>query len=342
MSHIVTARAPGKLVISGDYAVLEGAPAVVAAVDMVATVKITLANAVVHQLHNENTGQTLNFDGGFGIPIRWHSNPGAGGAMLEAALNIFLKAGYSTATVPAMRFSIDTQDFYANGKKKGIGSSAAVAVALTGALGILTRQKVGPDMALRVHREFQQDKGSGIDVISSWYGGVVCMTPGEKPQIEKLSWPTGLSVLAVGTGQPASTPAMLARLEAFREQDPTGYSECFTTLTEAAREVAGCWAKGELGPLLEQLGDYAQKLQALDTAAGIGIWSETHLRLAEAAAEAGVAYKPSGAGGGDFGLAFAKDQNAIDAFSQKAQSMGLGIEPPGWSETGLTTQPLNL
>jgi len=342
MTLIAKARAPGKLVVAGDYAVLEGAPAISAAVDLYAEVTVSLANAATHQLHIVNSGYTFAFDGGFGIPMRWHQDPGAAGALLSAALQVFLDAGLTTAALPCVRISIDTRDFFAQGSKKGIGSSAAVAVALTGALGVLTRSKIGIDTALQVHRSFQHDQGSGIDVLTSWEGGVICMQPGDTPTMEPLDWPEGMFVRPVPTGRPASTPAMLMRLEDFRAAQPAEYAARFTVLKDGAAAVAAAWVGESIATQLSALQDYAIALQLLDDVAGIGIWSEEHCVLRKIANRTGVIYKPSGAGGGDFGLAFAADAGVLEAFSAEAQAEGFREDVPGWSEMGLTTQPLNL
>jgi mevalonate kinase len=52
-------------------------------------------------------------------------------------------------------------------------------------------------------------------------------------------------------------------------------------------------------------------LGQLDEAAGIGIFSPVHERLRAIAVKHGAVYKPSGAGGGDFGIALT-DSPSVD------------------------------
>jgi phosphomevalonate kinase len=67
---------------------------------------------------------------------------------------------------------------------------------------------------------------------------------------------------------------------------------------------------------------------------GLPILSEEHRQLRRLAEESGAAYKPSGAGGGDFGLVFAADPEIVDAASRRATAAGffvidLLVDPSG-------------
>jgi phosphomevalonate kinase len=63
--------------------------------------------------------------------------------------------------------------------------------------------------------------------------------------------------------------------------------------------------------ILRSVADYDDALRALDSGAGIGIYTPAHQRLAEIADAAGAVYKVSGAGGGDFGIALADSADVI-------------------------------
>ena len=66
-----------------------------------------------------------------------------------------------------------------------------------------------------------------------------------------------------------------------------------------------------------------------------GIWSAAHKELLAVAQRAGVVYKPSGAGGGDYGLAFAIERERLAEFGERASAAGYSEAVPGWSDTGL-------
>jgi phosphomevalonate kinase len=66
--------------------------------------------------------------------------------------------------------------------------------------------------------------------------------------------------------------------------------------------------------LLECVHDYAGRLAALGKASGLDIVSAEHTDLLACAQQAGVVYKPCGAGGGDIGIALARDSAALNDF----------------------------
>jgi phosphomevalonate kinase len=68
--------------------------------------------------------------------------------------------------------------------------------------------------------------------------------------------------------------------------------------------------------------------------AGAGIVSEPHAELAALATSCGAAYKPSGAGGGDVGVAFARSRADLRRLARAAAARGyaaldLAIDPAG-------------
>ena len=165
--------APGKLVILGDYAVLDGSPAMVAAVDR-------RAQAAVNPSVESST-------------------------VVQAVFDTARSMGLS---VPS-GVEIDTSGFYeAGGEKLGIGSSAAVAVA-SAALVVRKKDKTCFQLALDGHRRAAGGVGSGIDVAASFYGGVIA-THAQPAELSflPLSIP-GFYMSVLYTNQSASTPQLV-------------------------------------------------------------------------------------------------------------------------------------
>jgi phosphomevalonate kinase len=336
----VTSRAPGKLILTGEYAVLEGAPALSAAVDLFAVVQLATAEVAGGVLHIVNTDERYAFDTAADGSLSWLEEPGDKGAMLEAVCRVLANAGQSENAARGCQISIDTRDFYvvepgAADRKKGIGSSGAVAVALAAAL--CGRVGIDPDpmIAMQAHREFQHKKGSGLDVMTSWHGGIIAMSGRDTQSVTCVSRPDGLLLLPVWTGVPTSTAAMLDRLERFAAESGAEYQGVFVRLCGAAGAAAKAFAT-DAGTFVAAVAQVAEALKHLDEAGGIGIWSEPHRELASLAAEAGVSYKPSGAGGGDYGIAFAVEESALESFRRQAVRAGYLCEGPGWSSEGLS------
>jgi phosphomevalonate kinase len=341
MSSVVVASAPGKLVLTGEYAVLENAPAVSAAVDLRATVEVQAAATQDSELYVANTGQRYRFQAG--AANSWLDDPGPYGALIDAAMHILRDRA---ALSKPLAISICTRDFYlpatdtsAAPVKKGIGSSAAVAVALTAALQTIAGETPDMELALATHHHFQGAQGSGVDVASSWFGGLISMLPGQPPtsvpRVEEMIWPQGLYVMPVCTGQAASTPAKLRLLSAYKAAAPEAYAKVFESLCAAASAAATAWKNASAQEICASIRQFSESLRQLDTAASLEIWSAPHLELAELVASADVVYKPSGAGGGDFGVAFSADAAQLKSFGERVVARGFEINAPGWSSEGM-------
>jgi phosphomevalonate kinase len=305
---MATASAPGKLVLCGEYAVLDGAPALVMAVDRRAVVRRVPAGA------------------------------GAGaepGGLLDAVRRVTAVADRALAV------DMDTAAFHHQGEhgvrtKLGLGSSAALAAALSRLLlpSNATKRAV-LESALAAHRQFQSGSGSGVDVAASVFGGVLCFRM-RNAEVERHRWPPGLSWSAWWSGVPARTSARLAAWSR------SGASSERGALAGSAEEVAAGWRAAETGTLLAAFERYTAALAAFDRRHELGIFTAGHADLVVAGTACGVVYKPCGAGGGDVGLAMAADDDALDRFAEAAAAQGftrlpVSIDPRGAELDGAIT-----
>ena len=364
MATLIEAQAPGKLVLAGEYAVLEGAPGLAVAVDVRAEARITSIPGPGNQLTIPDTGETFRFRWVPGSGPRWEGNsPGAFGLPLEACAEILTVRGLlpRASELPPCRIELSTAAFHEISKeghrvKLGLGSSAAIVVALTGALLRLAGGAPLPRQELiaiccEAHRRLQGGAGSGIDVATAVTGGVVAIEFSRQagpearvPQAHPVSWPRRLAMVAIWSGQSASTPAMLGRLRTFRERDTVRFSSHMERLGANAGRAVAAWQAEDLSALLSAIGGYESGLRQLDEAAGIGIFSPEHERLRAIALEHGAVYKPSGAGGGDFGIALTDShhvEHALRAAYGKAGFMTLAadLRAPGLTVRSTGTPP---
>ena len=301
----IHARAPGKLFLSGEYAVLLGAPAVACAVGRHVQASF-LSGAAAEDPE----------------AARWRL----------AAREILLRHGLDPA--PAGRaLEIDSSALYSDGGiKLGFGSSAAVAVAVTGLL--LAAQ--GQDrrsrtinrlrIADQLHRALQGPGGSGVDVAASLHGGVIAV---EGDRVESLHWPEGLHCEVIFTGRDADTAHAIGR---FQEALQGGEGVQFTALFAAAEAARRAWNRSPEA-IVAAVQEYAAAWRKLDRSAGLGVFSPEHLRLDSLARAADCVYKPSGSGGGDCGLAFSTDRGKLLALREAVrkagfppQAVNLGVE----------------
>ena len=252
------------------------------------------------------------------FPARAASYPEAA-RWRKAAQDTLRRNGLDPA--PArLGLEIDSRALYSDGGiKLGFGSSAAVAVAVAGLLLAEQRSPAAADAGLRLagelHRALQGPQGSGVDVAASFYGGVLAVQEG---RVEPLNWPPGLCCGVVFTGRSADTATAIAR---FHEAANASNAAPLNNLCVAARLVRDAWGE-DAGAALAALEEYALAWRTLDDSARLGVFSLEHQRLHELARAAGCVYKPSGAGGGDCGLAFSTDPEKPQAFLDSARAAG--------------------
>ena len=272
-----SASAPGKIVLSGEYAVLYGAPAICMAVQRRAMVTI-------------------------------RDNPGAGGSISTPGY----AGGDAAAIIDAVHaqarhgrdFELDTRAFSEHGKKIGLGSSAALVVALVAALG---NSNDVFSAALEAHREFQGGSGSGVDVAAAVHGGLIEYEM-QSRNVRSLSWPGDLAMRVLWTGVAASTSDRLDRLAASRQRPSRA------ALAESAARMATAWRTGEAGGILAGYAGYIDALRQFSLDHDLGIFDAGHDELTDAARARNLVYKPAGAGGGDIGALFGQDPAALDTF----------------------------
>ncbi len=349
----VVASAPGKLVLLGEYAVLEGAPALVMAVNRRARVRIAAQAAGVCEVNAPDLGithQALRL-GDDGLPD-WGADTETA-KRLKLVDQILRGLARESLSLPAgrgFRLTLDTAEFFDADSvarpKLGLGSSAALTVALASALAVFAgrgavtaNRKVWIDKLLALHRDFQDGRGSGVDVAASLVGGLLSYRlrgDNQGPYFEPLDWRfMGLKHLSVWSGRAASTSDLLAQLSHWRESHDADYRahmQALTTIAEAARQAVIDQRGDEL---LKCTASYAEALHAFSDNTGLNIFSPEHQQLTKIAAQSGVCYKSCGAGGGDFGIALCLDTERLNDARKRITAAGFRCLPLACDEQGL-------
>lgn len=341
---MLTARAPGKLLVFGEYAVLDGAPALVQAIDRQAQVRLRWHDAAMHQVRALPIApepSRFRFDPNG--RVHWQSSEGAPAlAYVEALLNALgpLPGGADRC----LDIELDTRDFFDAGAahKLGLGSSAALTVALASAWTALAEgqggSRPGLDRLVELHRGLQDGRGSGVDVAASVAGGLVVYRNGDVASASRIMPPPGLDWMWIWLGKSASTSEFLAGMAHYRSQRADHYRQRIETMTALAEAGVRALSRGDSNGLLAIIDGYGQAMVQLGDSAGLPIWTDDHRRLALWAERLGVAFKPSGAGGGDIALAAGSDVEALAALARQAQSSGYRVLPLAPAETGLQLQ----
>lgn len=342
----VRATAPGKLILIGEYAVLEGAPALVAATNHRAVVSCRPQPAGPSVSAPEIGIADLPFRIDAAGKVVMENGTSQETAHLLRFFTAAIEEGLAQEWLPspealACNFHLDTSQFFLKrqGSKLGLGSSAALTVSLSAALIALAGEKdfrdaeVREDLfakALSCHRRAQGNLGSGIDVAASTFGGMLrFQPPGDRsstlPWIEEIELPAGLFLLVVYSGWPASTRKLVEQVRRYQARDSQGYRRIIDEMSEQAFDAAHLLMGQEVGDFLDLIPAYCRAMQRLGDASDAPIVSEEHLKLRAIAEECGAAYKPSGAGGGDLGIAFAASEQCLRETGERMEAQGFEL-----------------
>ena len=295
--------AAGKLFFAGEYGVLHGGTAVVAAVD-----RRVLAHFV---------------------PGAAPSSP----VVAEACAAVEAHARATGATLPAGAPVIDSAALSEDGRKLGLGSSAAVAAAAVATL----QEAAGVDveaerwlvfvLAERAHRAAQGGRGSGADVAAAVFGGVLAYTRPEvgAPTARALLPPAGITPVVVSTGTPSGTVDLVRAVERLAARDPGAHARRLREIRQAADSFLAAYESDHAPALVRAVAAAHAALGALGRDADQPIVTPALEAASALAGELGGAAKPSGAGGGDVGVAFFPDPESAQRFRARADGRGLRI-----------------
>lgn len=339
------ASAPGKILIAGEYAVLDGHPALIMAIGVRARAEIA-------------SGSPPQSD------------------FLAAAAEVIAEecGADSTAAENARRIVVDTAEFSMGGAKLGLGSSAAatvaaIACALFSKKGRISRPKIPitmcpthmragascgtPDcervfaLARLAHARAQKKRGaagSGADIAAATFGGTLVYqskhagsttsaADAESPTVRPWTIPADLTFVPVWTHKPASTARLVAQVAAARAANPAAADRALDGIAGVAHQLIAARAAPEAIAAIAAGNDACANLAAA-TLAPLVI--PAHQAIAKLAQQVGGAAKPTGAGGGDIALCALPDPDAAARFRALAADAGLLVIDAGIDSRGVT------
>ncbi len=297
----LSVSAPGKAFLIGEYAVLEGAPAYVTAVDV---------RAVAHDATAER--------------------PAASSAVVHCAHARVAQFLEGRGVAPGESPAVETGGFTLGPRKLGLGSSAAVAAAVVGyhlarsGLDVSSPEVRTQALALAhaAHSEAQGGNGSGADVATAVHGGTIRFVD---RKVEPIALPGWLALGFVDAGAPAATSSFVHAVKSAQQRDPSRWRAAMTMLREAAvafGEALSQPDRGGFAALRSAVELHVRGLRALQAVAEVPIITDAIAGIVELCAQANVAAKPSGAGGGDLVVLFAPDRGAIDRLAESLRQVG--------------------
>jgi len=305
----VSSFIPGKLILLGEYAVLEGAPAIVSAVNKFAKIEIKESN----DNHFYISAPNLNL-----IDIKFQKGINKSQKkQLKLFLNIFSFILKKNNSLIPCKITIDTDDFYfENSKQKiGLGSSAAMTFGLIESIYKFNKFRIADkndlfQIALQAHFEAQGKTGSGIDIAASAFGGVGIYSKIEKNlSFKHIKLPEDLYVIPIWTGYSTSTPQFVSKTNQLKQKKLKIYTQIMQELSELSTQGCEFILNDDTLSFLNVVNEYFESLDTLGKSAEIPIISDIHKKIAGIVKICNGFYKPSGAGGSDIGIAFTNDKD---------------------------------
>lgn len=359
----VTIKVPGKLMIAGEYAVL----------DQYQRTVVMAADRYMHAViqDSEENRLTLTTFGLKNLPWRYDAfavqidSADERIRFVHEAMTVALSY-LSEQEIELTPFSLELSselDDEASGIKYGLGSSAASVTAAVSA--ILHRflpeapaEELVFKLAAIAHVKVQ-GSGSGADVAASSFGGWLAYSSFqaewlleelEKKQtlsrlvkknwqylkVEKLEFPDDLHLCVGWTGTAASTRELVAKVREMKYADHAAYAGFMVQSGTAVQGLIHGMKESDAFLILEGIQMNREALKKLGQDAGVEIETPKLSVLCDLAEELGGAGKPSGAGGGDCGIAFVQSLEAkaqLEIAWKKAGIVPLNIQP---QQTGVS------
>ncbi|MFI1224280.1 MULTISPECIES: phosphomevalonate kinase [unclassified Streptomyces] len=365
MTRTVTRHVPGKLFAAGEYAVVEpGNPAILVAVDRRISVTVTAADSADGADADVLvTSDLLPHE----VRLRWRGDrlTGLGPeddrtaqealahvvSALEVTDRLRAERGLPAS---ALHLTIGSR-LHDRGRKYGLGSSGAVTVATVEATAAYRGMELPPAARFRLALLATAliDPGpSGGDLAASTWGGWISYrapdrgavlesarrrgveetlrVPWPEHEVRRLPSPRGLALVVGWTGRPASTTALVAGLDARDWRGGPSHRDFLARSADCVRAATRAIEDGDRAALLDGFRTARQLLARLDEETGLGIFTPQLRALCDTAEAVGGAAKPSGAGGGDCGIALLPEETPEQIARLRAR----------WEEAGIVPLPI--
>ena len=316
------ASAPGKIFLIGEYSVLEGCHAFIAALDRGVEATYRL-------------GATAEPEG-----------------ELVAAAIATARAYIEESDLPFRAGSITLVNNLVDdrGQKIGLGSSGAICTAVVHA--ILRAHFIEPSVSLLyrlacIAEASIQPDGSFGDVAaaacggffeynpidSSWLGSHIATTP-VKDLVEstwptvtatRYPWPENLHLVLGWTKEGASTSALIKKFKVAKTKKKKEFQVFIEASNQAVSMLRKALDRGDAARISEAIRQGRDAVRAFSNAAEMSLYTKKLNKLVKLAERCGATAKPAGSWGGDCGYAICDSLEQIEAVCTEWEKAG--IEP---------------
>lgn len=228
---MIKTSAPGSTVLLGEHAVLHGAPAVGCAVDH--RIYVTLSprqdrQIVIHSTLGNYKGYLDALPDSnihkFSVYIlrQWHQK-------LPYGLDLTIHSDFSHTL--------------------GLGSSAALTVSLIAGIHQLINHEINHKKILKEARaviQSVQGRGSGLDIATSTFGGIIQYS---MPSLEVIPLTSNLPLTLFYSGYKKTTPEVLEKVAGHTEEAPHLYQQLYRLMGACTEEAIIAIKKNNLSQL---------------------------------------------------------------------------------------------
>jgi len=299
------------VILFGEHAVVSGAAALGAAVDLRIRAKIEDLPGRV-EIRAPDLRLTLA-----GIAF----DPVSGAVLTN---DIREDAAHATRYISAVLNEFGARDLRVTVESEipsasGLGSSASVVVAILGALSQhlaldLSTDEIAKE-AHRIEKSVQEGLGSPTDTALATFGGYQIIEGSAKPiELPEIKLVVGF------TGRPHDTRAEVEKVQSFRARYPEIVDPIFRAIGEISRRAPDCIRDGRL----EELGRLFDANHGLLEAIGVGTRELSELVYASRGAGGAFGAKLTGAGGGGCMIALPRKgpEDVLKVMTAIAQARG--------------------
>ncbi|MGQ9514074.1 MAG: mevalonate kinase [Thermoproteota archaeon] len=296
--------APGKVILSGEHAVVYGNPCLVAAIDLRSEASVEVTNEEMIEIISDKLGrQTFNLE------------PEISGSELglfpiaAVAGSVLKKAGRRRG----LRIRVSSQIPFGS----GLGSSASVLVAVASACSNAFELDLNLEEIAMLAGEGERKihfKPSGVDVNVALNGGVMIFRRGRS--IERVNYPDGMRLVIGFSGLSRKTGEMVKKVAELAESSKDRFEICLMALKDITMRMSKALASSDLLELGRMMLLNHMLLCLL------GVSSETLDKLVNSAISSNAfGAKLTGAGGGGSIVAICSSKDE-DSVAQKIKESG--------------------
>ncbi len=343
LNSLITEQAPGKLYIAGEYAVLEqDCPAILVAVNQFIRVSITKSKSSTGSIHSKQYSQdSIHWvRRGAKMVIDNRDNPFE---YILSAINLterFCLEQHIKLRVYDLHVNSDLDS--ADGKKYGLGSSAAVTVATVKAILRFYNVPFSNELVYKlsaISHYSVQGNGSAGDIAASVYGGWIAYQTFDKKwlkreltqkslsevvdeawpglKIQLLTPPEGMNLLIGWSQKPASTSRLVDETNANKAALNVEYKQFLQQSRKCVLRMIDGFEQGNIDLIKMQIRENRKLLQHFAQINQIAIEIPRLSKLINIAESFGGAAKTSGAGNGDCGIVITDEQTNVNELEQQ-------------------------